>query len=110
MIEIAGWDCPRCRVFNGEEKAKIDRCRACDYPKALLEQLDAFDRDVYDNVLVRAAGNEIRALLAKERCGRVFKRLADGADVLCILPLYHEQACTFRLDPPTPPSKNDPSV
>lgn len=27
---IPGWQCTHCRVFNGEVKAKLRRCRACD--------------------------------------------------------------------------------
>jgi hypothetical protein len=34
-IVLKGWTCPNpvCRVFNGEEKERRDRCRACDTEK-----------------------------------------------------------------------------
>ena len=32
-IELAGWNCTVCRVFNGEEKERREACRACGSPK-----------------------------------------------------------------------------
>lgn len=29
-IVFAGWTCPRCRIFNGEEKERRESCRHCD--------------------------------------------------------------------------------
>ena len=27
---LPGWFCDRCRVFNGEAKARLESCRCCD--------------------------------------------------------------------------------
>lgn len=32
-IVLPGWDCPKCRAFNGEAKEIRLTCRACDTPK-----------------------------------------------------------------------------
>ncbi len=35
-IRLRGWNCPRCKVFNGEEKEQRRDCRSCGYEKSLL--------------------------------------------------------------------------
>lgn len=32
-IRLAGWNCPNCKVFNGEEKEPRTHCRHCDAEK-----------------------------------------------------------------------------
>jgi hypothetical protein len=88
-IEIRGWDCPRCRVFNGEEKEHLARCRACDYPRDLLCSLREKGNFVD---LMDEAADEIERLLAREVCGWRFTRVCDGQEVSCGLPVFHDSA------------------
>lgn len=32
-ILLPGWTCPACRIFNGEQKERLEICRSCDAPR-----------------------------------------------------------------------------
>lgn len=32
-IVLPGWRCPSCQAFNGDEKERLLRCRACNAPR-----------------------------------------------------------------------------
>jgi len=38
---MKAWHCPKCRCFNGEERALIPNCRRCDCPRPISTETAA---------------------------------------------------------------------